>query len=168
MEKLVAKNIKFLRIRGKLSQEQFALKIGLNRGNVASYEKGTAEPSITNILKIVKYFNIDLVELVEYDLMLLSELTSGVELPMSLDSTNTTQLEGSSQFDRLKERSADLQQILLGMRKFHLYKKAKGFSDIDRMVKDYEDLLEVMNSLLITHQELLSNLNTTWISSNEE
>jgi transcriptional regulator with XRE-family HTH domain len=168
MEKLLAKNIKFLRIREKLSQEQFAVKIGLNRGNIASYEKGTAEPSITNILKIVKYFNIDLVELVEYDLMLLSELTLGVELPISLDSTSTTQSEGNNQFDRLKERSADLQQILLGMRKFHLYKKAKGISDIDRMVKDYEDLLEVMNSLLITHQELLSNLNTTWISSNEE
>ena len=165
MEKLLAKNIKFLRMREKLSQEQFAFKIDLNRGNIASYEKGTAEPSVSNILKIVKYFNIELVDLVEYDLGLLSELTSSVALKKAAINDDAELTAGQGRYEQIEERSQDLQHIVEGLRKFYLYKKAKGIVDINRVILDYEDLLEVTHSLLVTHQDLLSYLKATDLSS---
>ncbi len=159
MEKLLSKNIKFLRMREKLSQEQFAHKIGLNRGNIASYEKGTAEPSVNNILKIVKYFNIDLVDLIEYDLALLSELTSEGALVGELKDAEVF-VESDSHVDnhleKLLKRSEDLQQILQGLDKLHAYKKAKGLKDVDRLSNDYEDLLQVTQALMVAHEELLT------------
>ena len=56
-------NLRFLRKKMNLSQEEFANKVGLNRGNIASYEKGTAEPKICNLLKIAKACGVSLSEL---------------------------------------------------------------------------------------------------------
>jgi transcriptional regulator with XRE-family HTH domain len=66
--KFFADNLKFLRKKAGLSQEQLGERIALNRGNIASYEKGTAEPRLENVLKIVKLFNIELSDLLEKDL----------------------------------------------------------------------------------------------------
>lgn len=51
----VASNLKFLRKQTGLSQDQFAVRLDLNRGNIASYEKGSAEPSIEKIVKFAAF-----------------------------------------------------------------------------------------------------------------
>ncbi|MCU0345672.1 MAG: helix-turn-helix domain-containing protein [Saprospiraceae bacterium] len=53
-----ADNLRSLRKRMKWSQEELADKVGLNRGNIASYENGTAEPKICNLVKIAHLFNL--------------------------------------------------------------------------------------------------------------
>ena len=50
-------NIRYLRKKMNLSQEELANAIGLNRGNIASYESGTAEPKIANLVKMSKLFS---------------------------------------------------------------------------------------------------------------
>lgn len=52
----VASNLKSLRKQTGLSQDQFAVRLDLNRGNIASYEKGSAEPSIEKIVKFAAFF----------------------------------------------------------------------------------------------------------------
>jgi len=64
----IASNIRFLRKLAGLSQEQFAKRVDMNRGNIASYEKGNAEPSIEKLQRIVDYFNVNLVSFIENDL----------------------------------------------------------------------------------------------------
>ena len=49
-------NIRFLRKQKELSQEELAVHIGLNRGNIASYEKGTAEPKFCNLVPMADFF----------------------------------------------------------------------------------------------------------------
>jgi transcriptional regulator with XRE-family HTH domain len=61
-------NLRNLRKRMNLSQEQFAKRIGLNRGNIASYEKGTAEPKICNLLKMANLFGVSILDLTARDL----------------------------------------------------------------------------------------------------
>ena len=61
-------NIRYLRKRQELSQEELALRIGLNRGNIASYENGTAEPKICNLLKLAQTFGIPITDLTQKDL----------------------------------------------------------------------------------------------------
>ena len=55
---ILKSNIRFLRRKMNLSQEELATMIGLNRGNIASYESGTAEPRIANLVKMSKLFSV--------------------------------------------------------------------------------------------------------------
>lgn len=57
------KRIKELRLNKKLSQENFALSINMDRTYYASVESGKRNISIKNIEKIAKGFNITLEEL---------------------------------------------------------------------------------------------------------
>ncbi len=62
------RNIRALRKKLNLSQEELAARVGLNRGNIASYENGTAEPKICNLLKLSQIFGVPVVDLAHKDL----------------------------------------------------------------------------------------------------
>lgn len=167
MDNLFGKNLKFLRAQKKLSQEQFAIEIGLNRGNIASYEKGTAEPNVSNILKIVKYFNIDLSDLVERDLTASNEFASELQGQpkgslSSAPAPETRMIEEledhAQKMEKFLGQSNDMHKIVEGFKSFYQFKKAKGQVDFEKMEQEYEKLLEVMESLLESHNELISFL----------
>lgn len=61
-------NIRTLRKRMCLSQEELAEKMGLNRGNIASYESGSAEPKICNLVKFAQLFQVSIFDLTHNDL----------------------------------------------------------------------------------------------------
>ncbi|HHM20471.1 MAG TPA: helix-turn-helix domain-containing protein [Bacteroidetes bacterium] len=61
-------NLRALRKLKKWSQEELAEKLGLNRGNIASYESGTAEPKICNLVKFARLFNLSISDLTHSDL----------------------------------------------------------------------------------------------------
>ncbi len=65
---LLPENLRVLRKRLKWSQEELAEKIGLNRGNIASYENGTAEPKICNLVKLAQLFNLSVFDLTHSNL----------------------------------------------------------------------------------------------------
>ena len=91
----VASNIKFLRKQLGLSQEQFANAVEMNRGNIASYEKGTAEPSIAKLQKFSDFFNVDITSLIQEDL---SKLNIVHELRKS--ETHMSAKEGSASLNK--------------------------------------------------------------------
>lgn len=64
----LATNIKHLRKQLAFSQEELANRLGLNRGNIASYEKGTAEPKICNLLNLSNFFRVSVMDLTSRDL----------------------------------------------------------------------------------------------------
>lgn len=51
-------NLKALRKMCCLSQEELAQHLGLNRGNISSYENGSAEPKLCNLMKISRFFSL--------------------------------------------------------------------------------------------------------------
>ncbi len=63
VRKKMGERIKELRLQTGLSQEKFALKIGLDRTYYASVEAGKRNISILNLKKIANGFNITLSEL---------------------------------------------------------------------------------------------------------
>ncbi|MCH7400091.1 helix-turn-helix domain-containing protein [Belliella sp. DSM 107340] len=60
-------NIKHLRVINGLTQEKMGSVLGATRDNIASYERGT-EPPLYIVHKIVNYFHIGFLDLVEKDL----------------------------------------------------------------------------------------------------
>ncbi len=63
-EKLGIK-IRFLRIKMKLSQEQFAELAGLSKNSIGMIERGQSKPGIETLEKIANALNIELKELVD-------------------------------------------------------------------------------------------------------
>jgi transcriptional regulator with XRE-family HTH domain len=55
---IISENIKFLRKQLKLTQEQFAAKVGIKRSLVGAYEEGRAEPNLELLVSMARLFNI--------------------------------------------------------------------------------------------------------------
>ena len=50
--------LKQLRIEKKISQKQLSIDIGISTSHYQSYEYGKTKPTIDNLIKICKYFNV--------------------------------------------------------------------------------------------------------------
>lgn len=107
----IPQRIRFL--RGKLSQESFADRLGISQTDVSRYESGTRTPSITLLTAIAAKFNVSL------DWIVLGDRTTGtaglVGEPLPKSSEDTQLLTIFRQLDRkdrtllkkLAERLAD-------------------------------------------------------------
>lgn len=144
-------NIRFLRKQKELSQEELATKVGLNRGNIASYEKGTAEPKLCNLLSLSKYFEVTLLDLTQRDLQNFGSV------PVSPNGTAFSQ-EEKPMLDEYLTRAGELDEVLEGLNCYHCYKK-KSFDDMPKeqqmLVSNFEKLFEVAQVLMDSHKELL-------------
>ncbi|QSE96845.1 XRE family transcriptional regulator [Fulvivirga lutea] len=70
---LISDNIKFLRKKIGLTQEQFAERIGIKRSLVGAYEEGRADPRITNLINMAQVFGTSVDILINKNVMKLSE-----------------------------------------------------------------------------------------------
>ncbi|MCX2745691.1 helix-turn-helix domain-containing protein [Mangrovivirga sp. M17] len=61
---LISQNLKYLRKKNDLTQEQFADKLGIKRSQVGAYEEGRADPRIPTLMRISEVFDYSLDELV--------------------------------------------------------------------------------------------------------
>ncbi len=63
--KTFGENLKNLRTTGKLSQKEFAEKLNTTQQRVSEWECNKIEPSLYNIIKILKIFDITFEELID-------------------------------------------------------------------------------------------------------
>jgi transcriptional regulator with XRE-family HTH domain len=143
-------NIRLLRKQKKWSQGELAEKIGLNRGNIASYENGTAEPKICNLLKMAHLFGVNLLTLIQKDLNeanhqhLFANLTARPEMGHYLD------------------RAEELQSVIDGLNICCRYKVKKMNGDLPPEMQlialHFDELYQAAQTLLDQHLALLSTL----------
>ncbi|MEM0994180.1 MAG: helix-turn-helix transcriptional regulator, partial [Bacteroidota bacterium] len=148
-------NIRFLRKSRQLSQEELANRVGLNRGNIASYEKGTAEPKLCNLLKIASLFKISLKDLTGSNL---SDKNNGIK-------NGHTHLNGhgsktsEKNIEHYLNKAEELQMVASSLYNCHCF-KLKNIEIKDKttqvLVSNFEQLYEVTHNLLHSHQELLN------------
>lgn len=77
-------NLKLLRKRKKLSQEQLAETLGVSRSSVNAYENQLADPTLATLIKISDFFKVSIDRLLKQDLTLLAESALG-EIERGLD-----------------------------------------------------------------------------------
>jgi len=65
---IVSENIRFLRKREGLTQEQMAERLKIKRSLLGAYEEGRADPRINNIVKFSEIFNVSIDELINVKL----------------------------------------------------------------------------------------------------
>lgn len=145
----VSNNIKFLRKKHRLSQCQLADKIGLKRGNIASYEKSIAEPKILNLTKLANYFQVSISDFVT------SDLSSGIP---EVDSPNSEPILVEDEFSKIKAQCAEFDSMLKGMHCYHGFRMKQideQSDDIKMLSNEVERLLSVAESLMESHKYLI-------------
>lgn len=145
-------NIRCLRKRLNLSQEELASRVGLNRGNIASYENGTAEPKICNLLKLSALFEVSLMDLTQQDLR--------DDKAFDLASKNYRQISASERelIEQFRQKMDKIEAVFKGLHACCQFKT----STIEEMPKDmqillfnFEQLYEAAETLLCNHKALL-------------
>ncbi|EIM78103.1 helix-turn-helix domain-containing protein [Nitritalea halalkaliphila LW7] len=66
----LAVNIRFLRTRQGLKQQELAELLGVQRSMISAYEDGRSEPKLAGLQKLAKHFKVRLDRLIEEDLSL--------------------------------------------------------------------------------------------------
>jgi transcriptional regulator with XRE-family HTH domain len=149
----IDRNIRYLRRRHGWSQEELGTRIGLNRGNIASYENGTAEPKICNLLKLAQLFGVSILDITHRDLsqdVQPEEALSG-EMPC---------IEQS--LPRYVHQAQELQAVMKGLHTCCHFKvkNAEEASprDLHVVAMHFEELFHTAQTLLEGHLQLLEQL----------
>ena len=145
-------NIRCLRKQRNLSQEELANKVGLNRGNIASYEKGTAEPKICNLLRLAHFFQISIIDLTKEDL----------STPEVYDQATTDyqKLSNSDQelIQQFFAKAEEIQQVIQSLHCCHQF-KTRSLSELPKdmqiMMMNFEQLYDASQLLMRNHQALI-------------
>lgn len=151
----IAKNIKLLRKRMGLSQQDLADRVGLNRGNIASYESGTAEPKICKLLRISNLFEINTHDLTRYD------LSEAGQLARAMQSFNEEKKDDNKRMDILLERIEQLEVVVESVKNLYTYRAPQldlSHPDVKAVAHYYEQMYAVTETLLDEHRALVDEL----------
>lgn len=145
-------NIRLLRKRLELSQEELAAKIGLNRGNIASYENGTAEPKICNLLKMAHLFSVSLSDFMQKD------LSREEEYEDAIATAHSEQEEIMDTLLQFSKKMEELHHVIESLYTCHQFKvKTNGdlSKDAQVIMAHFDQMHEAAQHLLENFQELL-------------
>lgn len=151
----LSSNLRWLRKQKKWSQEELASKVDLNRGNIASYENGTAEPKICNLLKMAKLFGVNLICLVQRDLGIDNEVPNP-----AIPTAGATPIvhDMNVYVDRAKE----LQRVMDGLNICCRYKVKMMDGNLPKEMQlvalHFEELYDTAQTLLEQHLALLEDI----------
>jgi transcriptional regulator with XRE-family HTH domain len=161
MRKL-AKNLRFLRRRRNVSQSKFAEEIGLTRSNIASYELGKAEPSASNLAKIARYFNINMLQLIEADLEAIGAYEDASVVPFGSNVKKDLSKLLSEQAETLRKlrgKATELDQIIQGLKGFFRMRMASFVEvtpEMQSLANDFENLMSVNEELINLNSRLMA------------
>lgn len=151
----LSQNIRLLRRRMGLSQQDLAEKVGLNRGNIASYETGTAEPKICKLLRISKLLGVTTHDLTRFD------LAETGRMEQALQSFREAELADREKTERMLRRVEEVELVMSSVKNIYNF-RAKTLdldhSDVKAMSYYYEQMQSVAETLLKEHRNLLNEL----------
>lgn len=152
----LSSNLRWLRKQKKWSQEELASKVDLNRGNIASYENGTAEPKICNLLKMAKLFSVNLICLVQRDLGASDADFAEAAIPTTAASPIIHDM------DVYLDRAKELQRVMDGLNICCRYKVKMMDGNLPKEMQlvalHFEELYDTAQTLLEQHLALLDDV----------
>lgn len=133
----LSSNIRFLRKRRKISQQQLADDLGVKRSNIAAYETKNVEPRLSLIESLAQYFGVSLEDFIVTDLMVDDQNQAPVsEIVPALDKQQLS----SSAVREIEQVAEKVQRMLEGFKVFYEFKLDKlnpggeGQGDIDNFL----------------------------------
>jgi transcriptional regulator with XRE-family HTH domain len=146
----LASNLRLLRKKFQWSQEEFASRVGLNRGNIASYENGSTEPRVQSLLKMSELFQVSIKELVFED------------LSKGLQRESTTLPATLPDIENFLFRAKELEAVFKGLHTCCMFKTKQWGEEVPRdvhiLVMHFEELYQAAQTMLKEHQNLISKV----------
>ena len=153
VEHALASNLRCLRKRLGLSQEDLASRVGLNRGNIASYENGTAEPKLCNLLRFSQLFGVSIHDLTRRDMSCDQTYRESFSNFVRLNSEEVAALED------FEKQSSELQGVFDGIIRCYDYMQRKSGpfeGDVRTLDAQFNQLRHLTEELQASHRALLS------------
>jgi len=92
----LSKNIRFLRKKANLNQDQISLLFNKKANTIGNWENQKSEPSLAELIKLGDYFKVSTADLLQTDLESLSQGKAGQQYPAKQQKLNTPFSESSS------------------------------------------------------------------------
>jgi len=154
----LASNIKHLRKQKGISQEELAGELNLNRGNIASYEKGTAEPKICNLVNLAHFYKVSVLDLIRVDLQCSIALKTARK-----NYQYELKKEDKEILGNYIEQAGELKSVIESLRVCHQFqlKTIKELPiEVQPVVANFNQLCNASNHLLKAHLDLLNFVNS--------
>ena len=151
----IAGNLRLLRKRQGWSQSELANRVDLNRGNIASYESGTAEPSICKLLRISMLFDVSTRDFTRRDFSRPGEL----EIARQVQNVNVHRER--SEIAEFRDRALELSQLISSSSTLFQYQRKNienACPEAAIVAGQYEQLYEFTQQLLQEHRALLTKV----------
>jgi len=148
----LSNNIRCLRKQLNISQGELASHIGLNRGNIASYENGTAEPKICNLLKLAKFFGVSIVDLTQKKL---SDIDLSTRPSGHVKTISESEIELLEKYDSKAKQLQNVFESLHTCCQFKAESLEEKPRDFQIMLAHFDQLYEASQALLCEYKELL-------------
>lgn len=148
----LASNMRHMRKRLGYSQEDLAQQVGLNRGNIASYEKGTAEPKLCNLLKFSQLFGVSIHDLTNRDLSCDCTYKTAFTNYLRLNSEEAAAL---ADFNAQAEEFGDVFQGITRCYDFSIKKNGDSHPDARMIEGQFGQLQHLTQEVLRAHAQLL-------------
>ena len=148
----LAHNLRRLRKRMGISQEELAHRLGLNRGNIASYENGTAEPKLCNLLRMSDLFGVSIHDLTCRDMSCDRSYQQAYSSYLRLNSEEAVALKD------FEQQCKDLKEVFTGIVRcyeFLAQKAAKHDPELRMLDAQFHQVRQLSQDLFAQHEELL-------------
>ncbi len=155
LQNYLPSNLRFLRKQFHLSQELFAERIGLNRGNIASYENGTCQPKICNLKNISHFFQVTIGDLTGIDLRKFGAYENAIS------NYNKKSVWETEVLDTYLSKAAETDRLLESLKTAFSITASKMDelpSDIQFLILNYEQMYKASKKIVATHRDLLEYL----------
>lgn len=151
----IAGNLKVLRKAAGWSQTELARRLELNRGNIASYECGAAEPNICKTLRISKLFEVSPRDLIRKD------LGQPAELALARSAFAEGQDEERRRLAHSRNRALELTELLRASRSLFEHRRDNNpqpCREAESVSAHYQNLYDLAETILQEHRTLLNDL----------
>lgn len=152
--RILSKNIRFLRKRASMSQEQLAERLQIKRSNIAAYESKNVEPRLRSLLALAKFFDVSLRSLLTADLSATSEVPPFNNAPKS--TLEASALEKNK--DEFISHTNDMRKILEGFKAYYNFKLTRQSDDPTTSLKELDGFVHLMDHLLQRNESVAKAL----------
>ena len=151
----IAANLRILRRQIGWSQTELAERVGLNRGNIASYESGSAEPSICKLLRISNLFDITTRDFTRRD------FSDPAELALARSAHHEEREQEQARYGQYRRRHTELSQLVASAHRLFEHKRStmdKPCKEAELLAAQYLQLQDLSRQLLREHEQLLQEV----------
>ncbi len=148
----LSSNIRFLRKRLKLSQQQLADDLAVKRSNIAAYETKNVEPRLSLINRMAQYFNVPLEDIVITDL-------ATVNVDGRQGGSHGASGISHSSLEEIKVVSDKIQRMLDGFKVFYEFKRESNENTKAGADGDIENFLVFINHMSEYNRLIENSLN---------